>query len=112
MKTYSQSILSKTWLSALSLAALSATASANEKLTWNGALSSDDPVSKFIRTAVVGVMAIFVMISIILGALAFKQLANDGNWKDFWSKIAGSVGMFVVPILIYWLVGQGTPATT
>jgi hypothetical protein len=71
-------------------------------LTWNDALSSNDDVSKWVRTLIIAVMAIFVMAAIIMGSLAFKQLASDGNWKDFWSKIAGAVGMFVTPIAVYW----------
>lgn len=82
-----------------------ATASA-EEIKWSDALDSGDEVSSWIRGVVVAVMSIFIMVSLILGSLAFKQLAADGNWKDFWSKIAGSIGMFVVPIAIYWLVSK------
>lgn len=77
-----------------------------DNIKWSEALTSTDSVSTWIRGVVVAVMAIFIMVSLILGSLAFKQLAADGNWKDFWSKIAGSVGMFVTPIAIYWLVSK------
>lgn len=76
------------------------------ELKWSDALSSTDDVSVWIRVVIVAVMAIFIMIAIILGSLAFKQLAADGNWKEFWSKIAGAIGMFVVPVGVYWLVGR------
>jgi hypothetical protein len=74
-------------------------------LSWSEATGSSDDVSTWIRQIMVAVMAIFVMAAIIMGSLAFKQLAADGNWKDFWSKIAGAVGMFVTPVAIYWAVG-------
>jgi hypothetical protein len=50
------------------------------------------------------IMGIFAMVAVILGSLAFKQLSADGNWKDFWSKIAGAIGMFVVPIAVWWAI--------
>jgi len=79
-------------------------------LSWSEATSGNDKISAWLRTIILAVMACFVMVSIILGSLAFKQLAADGNWKDFWSKIAGAIGMFVTPIAIYWIVSKSTNA--
>jgi preprotein translocase subunit SecG len=77
-------------------------------LNWAeaGSRSGGDDVTSWIRKVMVVIMAIFIMVSIVLGSLAFKQLAADGNWKDFWSKIAGAIGMFIVPVVVYWLVAQ------
>ena len=80
---------------------------ATEELKWSAALSQDDAVSKCFRVLILAVMSIFVMAAIIMGSLAFKQLASDGNWKDFWSKIAGAIGMFVTPIAVYWATKIG-----
>lgn len=94
----------KTIYSAFIVALVTVSARA-EDLSWSEATGSSDDVSTWIRQIMVAVMAIFVMAAIIMGSLAFKQLAADGNWKDFWSKIAGAVGMFVTPVAIYWAVG-------
>ncbi len=96
----------KTIYSAFVVGLATATAQAQgTDLSWSEATGSGDDVSAWIRQIMVAVMAIFVMAAIIMGSLAFKQLAADGNWKDFWSKIAGAVGMFVTPVAIYWAVG-------
>ncbi len=96
----------KTIYSAFVVAIATASAQAQSgDLSWSEATGSTDDVSTWIRQIMVAVMAIFVMAAIIMGSLAFKQLAADGNWKDFWSKIAGAVGMFVTPVAIYWAVG-------
>lgn len=71
-------------------------------LKWSDAMSKGGDVGDWVQNIIYAVMAIFIMSSIIMGSLAFKQLAADGNWKDFWSKIAGAVGMFVTPIAVYW----------
>jgi hypothetical protein len=81
-----------------------AMAAGTGSLNWTEATGSGDKISEWIRKIMVAIMAIFVMSAIIMGSLAFKQLAADGNWKDFWSKIAGAMGMFVTPIAVYWLV--------
>ena len=74
-------------------------------LSWSNAFGDEGgAVGKWIKGVVYMVMAVFIMVSIILGSLAFKQLAADGNWKEFWSKIAGAIGMFVTPIAVAWLV--------
>lgn len=70
------------------------------KLTWSG---GSGPVEDWFNTILLVLMGVFVMTACIMGSLAFKQLAADGNWKDFWSKIAGAIGMFVVPTVIYWV---------
>lgn len=72
------------------------------ELKWNDAMNKGGDVATWVSTVIYAVMAIFIMSAIIMGSLAFKQLAADGNWKDFWSKIAGAVGMFVTPIAVYW----------
>ena len=74
-------------------------------LQWSAVKDDNSDVTKWIRKVMVVIMAIFIMVSIVLGSLAFKQLAADGNWKDFWSKIAGAIGMFIVPVIVYYLVG-------
>jgi uncharacterized membrane protein len=78
-------------------------AMAQVELTWTNE-SSD--ITNWFNTIIQVIMAVFVMTAIVMGSLAFKQLAADGNWKDFWSKIAGAMGMFVVPIAIYWIRDQ------
>jgi hypothetical protein len=78
---------------------------AGSALSWGEALGGND-ISNWMRGVILGIMAIFIMVSIILGSLAFKQLAADGNWKEFWSKIAGAVGMFVVPIAVNYLLAK------
>jgi hypothetical protein len=107
-KSKSHGISMKAAIAGMWAASMVAASSAQavENIKWSEALTSGDSVSVWIRGVVVVVMAIFIMVSLILGSLAFKQLAADGNWKDFWSKIAGSVGMFVTPIAIYWLVSK------
>lgn len=96
----------KTIYSAFIVAIVTVSAHAQSgDLSWSEATDSNDDISVWIRQIMVAVMAIFVMAAIIMGSLAFKQLAADGNWKDFWSKIAGAVGMFVTPVAIYWAVG-------
>jgi hypothetical protein len=74
-------------------------------LKWSAVKDDNSDVTSWIRRVMVVIMAIFIMVSIVLGSLAFKQLAADGNWKDFWSKIAGAIGMFIVPVVVYYLVG-------
>lgn len=93
-------------LTASSLIALSQSAAIAQELSWSEALSGGgegDEITDWINKVALVIMAVFIMISIIMGSLAFKQLASDGNWKDFWSKIAGSIGMFVTPLVIYYL---------
>ena len=80
------------------------TLAANE-LSWTDSSASSNDVTGWIKKVMMVIMAIFIMVAIVTGSLAFKQLAADGNWKDFWSKIAGSIGMFVVPVVVYYLVG-------
>lgn len=75
-------------------------------LKWSDAMSKGGDVGDWVQKIIYAIMAIFIMSSIIMGSLAFKQLAADGNWKDFWSKIAGAVGMFVTPIAVYWALAQ------
>ena len=75
-------------------------------LTWTTAKGKSGVVGTWMNNVMMVIMAIFIMVSIVLGSLAFKQLAADGNWKDFWSKIAGAIGMFIVPIVVYYLVGS------
>jgi hypothetical protein len=75
---------------------------AGTKLKWDQAMKEGGDVGNWVQKVIYAVMAIFIMSAIIMGSLAFKQLAADGNWKDFWSKIAGAVGMFVTPIAVYW----------
>jgi hypothetical protein len=72
------------------------------QLSWSDANSSASPMT-FVTSITKVIMGVFVLISIIMGSLAFKQLAADGNWKDFWSKIAGSIGMFIVPVVVFYL---------
>ena len=86
-------------------------AEANADLTWTTAKTKSGVVGNWIRNVMMVIMAIFIMVSIVLGSLAFKQLAADGNWKDFWSKIAGAIGMFIVPVVVYYLVGTGNDGT-
>ena len=83
---------------------MTALAQSGNKLEWSTAMKSGGEVGQWVGTVIYAVMAIFIMSAIIMGSLAFKQLAADGNWKDFWSKIAGAVGMFVTPIAVYWAV--------
>jgi hypothetical protein len=83
-----------------------APALAQQQLSWSQATNGSDAISNWLRTIILAVMACFIMASIIVGALAFKALASDGNWKDFWSKIAGAIGMFVTPVAIYWVAGK------
>lgn len=73
------------------------------QLSWKGGGST---IETWFNTILLVIMGVFVMTACIMGSLAFKQLAFDGNWKDFWSKIAGAVGMFIVPIAIYWVKDQ------
>lgn len=87
-----------------SAASVMAQGAGGGEIKWSEALSSSDNVSVWIRKGIVIIMSIFIMVALILGSLAFKQLAADGNWKDFWSKIAGAIGMFVVPVAVYWFV--------
>ena len=76
-------------------------AHAETKLSWTGAKTSS--IATWFNTILLVIMAVFTMTACVMGALTFKQLGADGNWKDFWSKIAGCAGMFVVPIAIYWI---------
>jgi len=75
-----------------------------DRLMWSTDGGDGDKIHTWFNTILTVIMAIFVMTSIVMGSLAFKQLASDGNWRDFWSKIAGAIGMFVVPVAIYWVV--------
>jgi hypothetical protein len=75
-----------------------------QELSWSSTEGAD--ITGWFNTIIQVIMAVFVMTAIVMGSLAFKQLAADGNWKDFWSKIAGAMGMFVVPIAIYWIKDQ------
>jgi hypothetical protein len=86
----------------LGLTLLPSLAMAGTKLKWSDAMKKGGDAGDWVQNIIYAVMAIFIMSSIIMGSLAFKQLAADGNWKDFWSKIAGAVGMFVTPIAVYW----------
>ena len=83
-----------------------AASAGNTTLTWSDAMSETSGISKWLHTILLAIMACFIMVSIILGSLAFKQLSADGDWKSFWSKIAGAIGMFVTPIAIYWIAGK------
>ncbi len=99
----------KTLLAVASVSVLSAASSFAGKgteLKWTDAMSKGGDVGNWVQTMIYAIMAIFIMSAIIMGSLAFKQLAADGNWKDFWSKIAGAVGMFVTPIAVYWALAQ------
>jgi hypothetical protein len=73
-------------------------------LSWSSAKNNGGDIGAWVNKIMLVLMSIFIMVSIVLGSLAFKQLAADGNWKDFWSKIAGAIGMFVVPIAVYYLI--------
>jgi len=77
---------------------------AASNLTWSSAKNNNSDIADWVNKIMLVLMSIFIMVSIVLGSLAFKQLAADGNWKDFWSKIAGAIGMFVVPIAVYYLI--------
>ena len=92
-------------LGALAMTLHTAEATATQ-LKWKDAMSKGGNVGNWVRTMIYAVMAIFIMSAIVMGSLAFKQLAADGNWKDFWSKIAGAIGMFVTPIAVYWAMVQ------
>ena len=78
------------------------------KLQWTN--SSPSKIEDWFNTILLVIMAVFTMTACVMGALTFKQLGADGNWKDFWSKIAGCAGMFVVPIAIYWIRSKSTVA--
>lgn len=93
---------SKLFIITATLLPMSLQASAKQ-LNWSGGNSD---IEGWFNTILLVIMGVFVMTACIMGSLAFKQLAADGNWKDFWSKIAGAIGMFVVPIAIYWVKDQ------
>jgi|LakMenEpi03Aug12_release.lakeMendotaPanAssembly.Ray.scaffolds.fasta_scaffold1942535_2 hypothetical protein len=91
---------------AYSLSIIPSLAGAKNEMKWSTAMTKGGDVGSWVQTMIYAIMAIFIMSAIIMGSLAFKQLAADGNWKDFWSKIAGAVGMFVTPIAVYWALEQ------
>lgn len=93
-----------TVLGILGFVSLKMSALSQNQLEWSQAMNKGGDVGAWVSTVIYAVMAIFIMSAIIMGSLAFKQLAADGNWKDFWSKIAGAVGMFVTPIAVYWAI--------
>ena len=80
---------------------------AGAQLTWQSA-NTTGVVGSWFTLIMRVLLAVFIMSSIVLTVLAFKGLAADGQWKEFWSKIIGAVGIFSVPIIIYWLVGGAT----
>ena len=86
----------------LTTALLAPIAANANQLKWTGA-DENSGITKWFNTILLVIMAVFTMTACVMGALTFKQLGADGNWKDFWSKIAGCAGMFVVPIAIYWI---------
>jgi hypothetical protein len=76
---------------------------AGAPLTWEDNNGGD--IGTWMFKAMNAVMYIFMMSGTVLGAMAFKQLSADGNWKDFWSKLAGAAGMFSTPIMVQWALG-------
>lgn len=101
-----KTLLTVASVSVLSAASSFAAAARGTELKWTDAMRKGGDVGNWVQTMIYAIMAIFIMSAIIMGSLAFKQLAADGNWKDFWSKIAGAVGMFVTPIAVYWALAQ------
>lgn len=64
-------------------------------------------VGNFFRQVTQVLLYVCAVASVIIIVLAFKGLAGQGDWRTFWNKIAGGIGIFAVPTIINWLIGLG-----
>lgn len=78
-----------------------------QEITWDEASGSQNTVTTFFRNITMVLMYVMAVVSIVITVLAFKGLAGQGDWRTFWNKIAGAVGMFAVPTIINFLLSQG-----
>lgn len=84
------------------------TAFAQEVSNWGDAAKANTtPIGKFVKSVTSVIMVVFALISVIIAGLAFKGLSGSGDWRTFWNKIAGSIGLFTVPFIINSLLDAG-----
>jgi type IV secretory pathway VirB2 component (pilin) len=72
-----------------------------------GGQSGATEVNTFFTNVTTVLLYICAFVALIIIILAFKGLAGQGDWRTFWNKIAGGIGIFVVPALVRYLVTQG-----
>jgi hypothetical protein len=80
-----------------------------ESLTWTQNQNANTQVQTWFSGVMNALLYVFIFGAIVIAVLAFKGLAADGRWQEFWSKIIGAVGIFAVPVIIKWLVSSQTP---
>lgn len=61
-------------------------------------------IGAFFESVTKVLMYVMAVVSIVITVLAFKGLAGQGDWRSFWNKIAGAIGMFAVPAIMNWLL--------
>ena len=68
---------------------------------WGDAEAGQDTdLGEFVSVIVNIVMYVFAAVSIILAGMTSYGLFQSGDWRAFWSKIAGCAMLFAIPFVI------------
>lgn len=93
------------FLGTFALLSLNVYAQNSDLPTFSDAMNQDTgDIGSFFGSVTKVMMYVMAVVSVVITVLAFKGLAGQGDWRAFWNKIAGAIGMFAVPAIMNWLI--------